>query len=85
MKITKLETLIEVNVIREIRVVYDADAGGWTMRMTYQANPEDKTEVLERQRGGTRVFATLEAALHVLIGRGIHEFQVSAQGYQSDH
>ena len=83
MKITKLETLIEVNVIREICVVYDADAGGWTVLITYQANPEDKTEVLERQRGGPRVFATLEAALHVLIGLGVHEFQVSARGYDA--
>jgi len=52
MKIKKLNTLIEVNAIRELRVVYDTSAGGWTMLITYKANPEDKTEALERQRGG---------------------------------
>ena len=83
MKITKLETLIEVNAIRELRVVYDTTAGGWTLCITYQANPEDKTEVLERQRGGARVFATLEAALNVLASLGIYEFQVSARGYDA--
>ena len=83
MKITKLQTLVEVNVIREVRVVYDTTAAGWTMLITYKANPEDKTEVLERQRGGPRVFATLEAALNVLTGLGIHEFQVSAREYRS--
>jgi len=68
MNLLKLKTLIEVNAIRKIRVVYDTNAGGWTMRITYKANPEDKTEALERQRGGPRVFATLEAALNVLTG-----------------
>jgi len=83
MKITKLATLIEVDAILELRVVYNADAGGWTMLITYKANPEDKTEVLERQRGGPRLFATLDAALNVLVRLGIHEFQVSARGYDS--
>lgn len=83
MKITKLQTLVEVNAIREVRVGYDTTAAGWTMLITYKANPEDKTEVLERQRGGPRVFTTLEAALHVLTGLGVYEFQISARGYDS--
>lgn len=83
MKITKLQTLVEVNAIREVRVGYDTTAAGWTMLITYKANPEDKTEVLERQRGGARVFTSLEAVANVLTGLGIDEFQVSAQGYGS--
>jgi len=83
MKITKLQTLVEVNAIREVRVVYDTTAAGWTMLITYKANPEDKTEVLERQRGGPRLFATLEAALNVLVRLGIREFHVAATGYSA--
>ena len=84
MKITKLQTLVEVNAIREVRVVYDTTAAGWTMLITYKANPEDKTEVLERQRGGPRLFASLDAAVNVLARLGIHEFQICTRGYQAE-
>lgn len=53
--------------------------------MTYNAHAEEKTAVLERQRSGPRVVATLEAAGNVLAVLSIYEFQVSARGYQRGH
>lgn len=81
MQLPKLKTLIEVGAIQQIRVVYDASNDGWTLLITYQVQQAPKTEALERQRGGVRVFATLDAAAHCLGGLGIREFQVSAGAY----
>lgn len=82
MDVPKLKTLLEADAVRRSSVAYDAVAGGWTVFTTYGADSRAKTEVLKRQRGGVRAFATLDAAVRFLAGLGISEFQISAKDYR---
>jgi hypothetical protein len=80
MQMTKLQVLAEAGVVRAVGVGYAADAGGWTVHVTYASRTGERREVLERQRGGTRVFATLDAVARNLAGLGLVEFRVDVAG-----
>jgi len=80
MRIPKLQVLAEAGVVRAVGVSYAADAGGWTVQVTYASRTGERCEVLERQRGGVRVFATLDAVARGLAGLGLPAFQVDATG-----
>ena len=80
MQIPKLQVLVEAGVVREVAVSYAADVSGWTVRITYASRRGERCEVLERQRGGVRVFATLDAVARCLAGLGLTAFRVNVTG-----
>ena len=80
MQVPKLKVLIEAGVEREVEVLHDAAADGWTVQVTYATRHGERVEVLERQRGGARVFATLDAVARCLAGLGLPAFRVNAAG-----
>ena len=80
MQIPKLQVLIEAGAVRAVEVSYATDAEGWTVAITYASRHGEQREVLERQRGGVRVFATLDAAARALAGLGLPAFRVNAAG-----
>jgi hypothetical protein len=80
MQIPKLKVLVEAGAVRAVAVRYAADAGGWTVQVTYASRRGARCEVLERQRGGARVFATLDAVARCLAGAGLAAFRVDASG-----
>jgi hypothetical protein len=80
MQVPKLKVLIEAGAVREVAVSYAADAGGWTVQVTYASRRGEQREVLERQRGGVRMFTTLDAVARCLAGLGLVEFRVDASG-----
>ena len=80
MQIPKLKVLVEAGAVRDVAVSYAADASGWTVHVTYATRAGERREVLDRQRGGTRVFATLDAVARCLAGLGLPAFQVDATG-----
>jgi hypothetical protein len=83
MDVPKLKTLLEADAVRHSSITYDAVAGGWTVVTTYGAESREKTELLQRRRGGTRFFATLEAAARCLASLGISEFRVAAREWHA--
>ena len=83
MQIPKLKVLVEAGAVRQVAVRYAADAGGWTVQVTYASRRGERCEVLERQRGGTRVFATLDAVARCLVGLGLPAFRVDVTGLTS--
>lgn len=80
MQIPKLQVLIEASAVRDIEVIHDDTAHGWTVRITYASRQGERCKVLERQRGGVRVFATLDAVARCLAGLGLTAFRVDAVG-----
>ena len=80
MQIPKLQVLIEAGAVRDIEVNPNDTATGWTVQITYASRQGERCEVLERQRGGTRVFATLDAVTRCLAGLGLTDFRVNARG-----
>lgn len=80
MQVPKLKVLVEAGVVREVAVSYAADASGWTVHVTFATRAGERREVLERQRGGARVFATLDAVARGLAGLGLPAFRVDATG-----
>ena len=80
MQIPKLQVLIEAGAVRAVEVSYATDAEGWTVAITYASRAGELCEVLERQRGGARVFATLDAVARCLAGLGLPAFRVDASG-----
>ena len=80
MQIQKLKVLIEAGVVRAVAVSYAADAAGWTVQVTYASRRGERREILERQRGGVRGFATLDAVARGLAGLGLPAFRVDATG-----
>jgi hypothetical protein len=84
MNIPKLKIRLVADTIQHRGIAYDTAAGGWTVVTTYGASGHEKTERLTRQRGGTRLFATLEAAAaRCLASLGISEFPVSAREWHA--
>ena len=53
------------------------DAGGWAVWIVYAGRGGERREPLERQRGGARVFATLDAVARCLAAAGVACFQVN--------
>ena len=80
MQITKLQVLAEAGVVRDVVARYQSEPVGWTVQVTYASRTGERRDVLERQRGGTRVFATLDAVARNLAGLGLPAFQVDATG-----
>ena len=50
------------------------------MQVTYASRRGERREILDRQRGGVRVFATLDAVARALAGLGLPAFRVDAAG-----
>ncbi len=75
MRIPKLTVLVEAGAVREVEAM--PDAGGWAVRVTYASRGGERREPLERQRGGRRVFATLDAVARCLAAAGVARFQVN--------
>lgn len=84
MQIPKLKVLIEAGVMRDVAAIYQPDPVGWTVQVTYASRTGERREVLERQRGGARVFATLDAVARGLAGLGLGEFRVNVTGLTGD-
>ena len=80
MRIPKLQVLAEAGVVRDVVARYQTEPAGWTVQVTYASRTGERREVLERQRGGVRVFATLDAVARNLAGLGLPAFQVDATG-----
>ena len=80
MQVPKLRVLVEAGAVREVEVSYATDAEGWTVQVTYASRAGERREVLDRQRGGVRVFATLDAVARSLAGLGLPAFRVDASG-----
>ena len=80
MQIPKLQVLIEAGVVRAVEVLHETAATGWTVQITYASRQGERREALERQRGGVRVFATLDAVARCLAGLGLPVFRVDAHG-----
>ena len=83
MQIPKLKVLVEAGAVREVAASYQAEGAGWTVQVTYASRRGERREVLERQRGGVRVFATLDAVARCLAGLGLPTFRVNATGLAS--
>ena len=80
MQLPKLKVLAEAGAVREVKESYATGAEGWTVAITNATRHGEQREVLERQRGGVRVFATLDAVARCLAGLGLTEFRVNAAG-----
>jgi len=80
MQIPKLKVLVEAGAVRAVAVSYATDAGGWTVQVTYASRRGERREILDRQRGGVRGFATLDAVARALAGLGLPAFRVNAAG-----
>jgi len=80
MQIPKLQILIEADAVRDIEVNPNDTATGWTVQITYASRQGERCEILERQRGGVRGFATLDAVARCLAGLGLTAFRVNAAG-----
>jgi hypothetical protein len=80
MQIPKLKVLIEAGAVRAVDVSYATEAGGWVVAITYASRRGERREGLDRQRGGVRAFATLDAVARGLAGLGLPTFRVDAAG-----
>ena len=77
MQVQKLKVLVEAGVVRDVESIYQPDPVGWTVQVTYASRTGERREVLERQRGGARVFATLDAVARCLAAAGVARFRVN--------
>ena len=80
MQIPKLKVLVEAGAVRAVEASYATDTEGWTVSITYARRHGERREGLERQRGGARVFATLDAVARCLAGLGLTAFRVNTVG-----
>lgn len=78
METKKLMVLVETGAVRSVEAIPDGD--GWAVWITYASLIGERREALERQRGGVRVFATLDAVARCLAGAGLSAFRVSVAG-----
>ena len=75
MRIPKLTVRAEAGAVRAAEAM--PDAGGWAVWIVYAGRGGERREPLERQRGGRRVFATLDAVARCLTAAGVARFQVN--------
>ena len=80
MQVPKLRVLVEAGAVREVVASDQAEGSGWTVAFTYASRSGERRAGLERQRGGVRVFATLDAVARCLAGLGLTAFRVNAAG-----
>ena len=78
MQLPKLKVLVEAGAVREAEALPDGE--GWAVWITYGSRSGERREALERQRGGLRVFATLDAVARCLSGAGLSTFAVNLTG-----
>ena len=78
MQVPKLKVLTEAGAVREVEAMPEQD--GWVVWIVYVSHGGERREVLERQRGGVRVFTTLDAVARCLAGLGLPAFRVNAAG-----
>ncbi len=78
MQLPKLKVLIEAGAIRKAEALPDGD--GWAVWIVHATRGGERREALERQRGGARVFATLDAVARCLAGAGLSTFAVNLTG-----
>ncbi|MCP5197395.1 MAG: hypothetical protein H6974_11520 [Gammaproteobacteria bacterium] len=83
MQIPKLKILAEAGAVREVEAMLDLPAG-WIVWITYATRSGEQREALERQRGGARVFTTLDAVARCLAGLGLPGFRVNSMGLSSE-
>ena len=83
MQVPKLKVLVEAGAVRAVEASYATDTEGWTVSITYASRHGERRQVLERQRGGVRGFATLDAVARCLAGVGLPAFQVNVAGLTS--
>ena len=76
MQIQKLKVLAEAGAVRKIEAIHHPTATGWTVQVTYATRHGERCEPLERQRGGARVFTTLDAVASGVFAGGCESFQV---------
>ena len=84
MQFLKLKVLAEAGAVCDIEVNHDAATGGWTVQVSYATRHGERCEALERQRGGARAFATLDAVARMLAGLGLSGFRVNAAGWPGE-
>lgn len=72
-----MKLLAEVDAVRSVDAMPEAD--GWAVWISYASHGGERREPLKRQRGGIRVFATLEAVAHAVAAAGLREFRVSVK------
>jgi|GEM_PF-1154986 len=88
MQIPKLQVLVEAGAVRAVTATYETEANGWVVQIGYTTRSGDRCDVLERQRGGVRVFATLDAVASGLFACGCESFRVinpqSSEGQSND-
>lgn len=74
MQIPKLTVLAEAGAVRAAEAMPDGD--GWAVWIVHAGRGGERREPLERQRGGARIFATLDAVARCLSGAGLSVFSV---------
>ena len=79
MQLQKLKILAEAGAVQRVEAMPDLQAG-WIVWITYATRSGERREALDRQRGGARVFATLDAVARCLAGLGLTGFQVNSAG-----
>ena len=79
MQLPKLKVLVEAGAVREAEALPDGD--GWAVWITYGSRSGERREALERQRGGQRIFVTLDAVARCLAGAGLSAFRVRIAGW----
>jgi hypothetical protein len=80
MQVPKLKVLVEAGAVREVEASYATDAEGWVVWIVHATRSGQQREALERQRGGARLFATLDAVARAVAGAGLSEFRVNVAG-----
>ena len=70
----KLRMLIAAGAVD--RVIAKPNGDGWAVIVSHRTLAGLHIEPLERQRGGARIFATLDAVANCLAGIGINTFSV---------
>lgn len=80
MQIPELKVLVEAGAVREAEAEAMPDGGGWAVWVTHASRSGERCEALERQRGGARVFATLDAVARCLVAVGLSGFRVNVTG-----
>lgn len=84
MQIPKLKVLIEAGAVQDIEVSHDATTDGWIVTLGYPTRSGEQREILERQRGGVRVFTTLDAVARCLAGLGLPAFRIETAGLKGE-
>jgi hypothetical protein len=78
MQVPKLKVLAEAGAVRQVAAI--PEEGGWVVWIAHATRHGERREALDRQRGGARVFATLDAVARAVAGAGLSAFQVDVAG-----